>query len=55
MEMQMNPVRVGGPISPRAEIAAAAWVGANGPSPGTLAPAIRNHVRPELIARRLIA
>jgi hypothetical protein len=48
-------VRVGGSIATRAEIAAVAWVGANGDAPGTLAPAIRNHVLPQLAARQLIA
>ncbi len=55
MEMQVYLVRVGGPISTRAEIAALAWVGADGEGPGRLAPAIRNHVLPELAARQLIA
>jgi 8-oxo-dGTP diphosphatase len=54
MEMQVYLVSVGGVISPRAEIARVAWVGANGESPGRLAPAIRNHVLPQLIAQRLI-
>ena len=54
MEMQVYLVRVGGSISTRAEIAAFAWVGAKGDAPGTLAPAIRNHVLPELAARQLI-
>jgi 8-oxo-dGTP diphosphatase len=55
MELRVYLVRVDGPISPRAEIAAVAWVGADGESPGRLAPAIRNHVLPELVARRLVA
>ncbi len=55
MEMQVYLVKVDGAVSPRAEIAAAAWVGADGASPGRLAPAIRNHVLPQLAARRLIA
>jgi 8-oxo-dGTP diphosphatase len=55
MEMEVYLVRVGGPISIRAEIAALAWVGADGEGPGRLAPAIRKHVLPELAARRLIA
>lgn len=54
MEMHVYLVRVSGPISTRAEIAALAWVGANGDGPGRLAPAIRNHVLPELAARQLI-
>ena len=55
MEMRVYLVRVGGPIEPRAEIAAHAWVRADGESPGRLAPAIRNHVLPQLAARQLIA
>jgi 8-oxo-dGTP diphosphatase len=55
MEMHVYLVRVSGPISTRAEIAAMAWVGADGAGPGRLAPAIRNHVLPELAARQLIA
>ena len=54
MEMQVYLVRVGGLISTGAEIAALAWVGANGEAPGRLAPAIRNQVLPELAARGLI-
>jgi ADP-ribose pyrophosphatase YjhB (NUDIX family) len=54
MEMQVYLVRVGGLVSTGAEIVALAWVGANGDVPGTLAPAIRNQVLPELAARRLI-
>jgi ADP-ribose pyrophosphatase YjhB (NUDIX family) len=54
MEMHVYLVRVGGPISTRAEIATLAWVGADGDGPGRLAPAIRNHVLPELAARQLI-
>src|SRR5262249_30244747 len=54
LEMQVYLVRVGGHITSRAEIAALAWVCANGEVPGTLAPAIRNHVLPQLAARRLL-
>jgi 8-oxo-dGTP diphosphatase len=54
MEMHVYLVRVGGPISTRTEIAALAWVGADGDGPGRLAPAIRNHVLPELAARQLV-
>jgi ADP-ribose pyrophosphatase YjhB (NUDIX family) len=54
MEMHVYLVRVSRPISTRAEIAALAWVGADGDAPGRLAPAIRNHVLPELAARGLI-
>jgi ADP-ribose pyrophosphatase YjhB (NUDIX family) len=54
MEMHVYLVSVGGVISPRAEIARVAWVGANGETPGRLAPAIRNHVLPQLVARQLI-
>ena len=39
MEMQVYLVSVEGVVSPRVEIAAAAWVGANGECPGQLAPA----------------
>jgi 8-oxo-dGTP diphosphatase len=55
MEMQVYLVRVGGPIAPRAEIAALAWVCSNGECPGRLAPAIQNQVLPQLVARRLVA
>jgi 8-oxo-dGTP diphosphatase len=55
MEMQVYLVRVAGAVSPRAEIAGLAWVGADGECPGHLAPAIRNHVLPQLFAQRLIA
>ena len=55
MEMQVYLVRVAGPISIRAEIAALVWVGADGEGPGRLAPAIQNHVLPELAASQLIA
>jgi 8-oxo-dGTP diphosphatase len=55
MEMQVYLARIHGEASPGAEIASVAWVGANGESPGTLAPAIRNHVLPQLVARSLIA
>lgn len=54
MEMRVYLVSVQGVIRPRAEIAGVAWVGANGESPGRLAPAIRNHVLPQLAARQLI-
>jgi 8-oxo-dGTP diphosphatase len=55
MEMHVYLARVDGALSPRSEIADVAWVGADGASPGTLAPAIRNHVLPRLAARRLIS
>jgi 8-oxo-dGTP diphosphatase len=55
MEMHVYLATVAGTVAPQAEIEAAAWVGADGVSPGTLAPAIRNHVLPCLAARRLIA
>jgi ADP-ribose pyrophosphatase YjhB (NUDIX family) len=55
MEMRVYLVAVDGDISPRAEISGIAWVGAAGESPGRLAPAIRNHVLPQLVARQLIA
>jgi ADP-ribose pyrophosphatase YjhB (NUDIX family) len=54
MEMHVYLATVVGHVSPRAEIEAVAWVGSDGASPGILAPAIRNHVLPQLIARRLI-
>jgi hypothetical protein len=53
--MHVYLATVAGEVTPRAEIAAIAWVGADGASPGVLAPAIRNHVLPQLTARRLIA
>jgi 8-oxo-dGTP diphosphatase len=55
MEMHVYRATVSGPVSPQAEIDKVAWVGASGVSPGRLAPAIRNHVLPQLVARRLIA
>jgi 8-oxo-dGTP pyrophosphatase MutT (NUDIX family) len=55
MEMQVYRVSVAGVIASRAEIARVAWVGANGESPGRLAPAIRNHVLPQLVAHQLVA
>jgi 8-oxo-dGTP diphosphatase len=54
IEMHVYLATVEGSISPRAEISAVAWVGADGASPGRLAPAIRNHLLPQLTARRLI-
>src|SRR5262245_51262692 len=53
MEMQVFVATVRGSVAPRAEIAALSWVGADGATPGTLAPAIRNHVLPALAERRL--
>jgi 8-oxo-dGTP diphosphatase len=55
MEMRVYLATVAGRAAPRSEIEGVAWVGANGLGPGHLAPAIRNHVLPELAARRLIA
>jgi len=55
MEMQVYLARVVGVISPQAEIAGIAWVDASGESPGRLAPAIRNHVLPQLATRNLIS
>jgi len=55
LEMQVYLVRVTGAISPQAEISGIAWVDASGESPGSLAPAIRNHVLPQLAERRLIS
>jgi 8-oxo-dGTP diphosphatase len=55
MEMEVYRCLVDGPVEPRAEIAALAWVGRAGPRPGRLAPAIRNHVLPFLAEVGLIA
>jgi 8-oxo-dGTP diphosphatase len=55
LEMEVHLATVDGPVAPRAEIAAIAWVGAQGGSPGVLAPAIRNHVLPRLTALGLAA
>jgi 8-oxo-dGTP diphosphatase len=55
MEMHVYLATVAGEVTPLAEIEAVAWVGADGASPGILAPAIRNYVLPQLAARRLIA
>jgi 8-oxo-dGTP diphosphatase len=55
MEMRVYVVAVDGTVTPQAEIDAVAWVGSDGASPGRLAPAIRNHVLPQLVERRLIA
>ena len=54
MEMTVYLATVDGAAAPKAEIAALAWVGAGGEVPGTLAPAIRNHVLPQLAERRLV-
>jgi 8-oxo-dGTP diphosphatase len=55
MEMSVYLATVTGQVAPRSEIAAVAWVGSDGAPPGTLAPAIRNYVLPQLIARKLVA
>jgi len=55
LELEVYLATVDGAAAPRAEIEAVAWVGADGKSPGVLAPAIRNHVLPQLAARGLIA
>jgi 8-oxo-dGTP diphosphatase len=55
MEMHVYLARVDGEPTARAEIETLAWVGADGRSPGVLAPAIRNHVLPQLVAHGLIA
>jgi len=55
MEMHVYLASVAGTVTARGEIAATAWVGGDGLSPGTLAPAIRNHVLPQLAARGLVA
>jgi 8-oxo-dGTP diphosphatase len=55
MVMHVYVATVKGTLSPQAEIDALAWVGASGDSPGRLAPAVENHVLPQLAARGLIA
>jgi 8-oxo-dGTP diphosphatase len=55
LELEVYLVAIEGAPAPLAEIGALAWVGADGAVPGVLAPAIRNHVLPQLGARRLIA
>lgn len=55
MEMRVYLVRIEGEVAAGAEIAALTWVCGSGECPGRLAPAIRNHVLPQLVARRLIA
>ena len=55
MEMHVFLASVGGAAAARAEIATLVWVGADGHVPGRLAPAIRNHVLPQLRARGLLA
>jgi 8-oxo-dGTP diphosphatase len=54
MEMRVYLATVAGTATPQAEIEAVAWVGSDGVSPGRLAPAIRNHVLPQLVDRRLV-
>ena len=55
MEMHVFLASVEGEVEAHAEIATLAWVGADGHVPGRLAPAIRNHVLPQLRARGLLA
>jgi 8-oxo-dGTP diphosphatase len=55
MEMQVYLARIEGMISPQAEIARIAWVDASGRCPGSLAPAIANHVLPYLVERQLVS
>jgi 8-oxo-dGTP diphosphatase len=55
MEMHVYLATVAGPVAAQAEIAETAWVGGDGLSTGGLAPAVRNHVIPQLVAERLIA
>jgi 8-oxo-dGTP diphosphatase len=55
MEMHVYLAKVAGAPAPRSEIDEIAWVGADGQSPGVLAPAIRNRVLPRLAALSLIA
>jgi 8-oxo-dGTP diphosphatase len=54
MKMRVYLATVDGSVTPQAEIDSVAWVGSDGVSPGRLAPAIRNHVLPQLADRRLI-
>jgi 8-oxo-dGTP diphosphatase len=54
MEMAVHLAVVDGQPEPRAEIAALAWAGADHASRATVAPAVRNHVLPQLAARSLI-
>jgi 8-oxo-dGTP diphosphatase len=54
MEMAVHLAVVEGQPEPRAEIAALAWAGADNASRATVAPAVRNHVLPQLAARNLI-
>ena len=54
MEMHVYLAEVTGPVEARAEIAALAWVGAAGQSPGVLAPAVERQVLPLLAERGLI-
>jgi len=55
LEMDVYLATVKGPVAPRAEIEGIAWVGADGRSPGVLAPAIRNQVLPRLVGLGLVA
>jgi 8-oxo-dGTP diphosphatase len=55
MEMHVFLATVDGVVTVRSEIAALAWVGADGRLPGRLAPAVRNHVLPQLASRGLVA
>jgi 8-oxo-dGTP diphosphatase len=55
MEMPVFLCDVEGSLEPGAEIAALAWVDATGECPGSLAPAIRNHVLPFLEGQGLVA
>ena len=54
MEMDVFLTAVDGEVNPRAEIAAVAWIGGTDTAPRTLAPAIRNHVIPQLMALDLV-
>jgi len=55
VEMHVYGCIVEGVIEPRAEIAALAWIERDGPHPGRLAPAVRDHVLPTLGELGLIA
>jgi 8-oxo-dGTP diphosphatase len=54
MELTVHLAVVDGRPEPRAEIAALVWAGADHASRATVAPAVRNHVLPQLAARSLI-
>ena len=55
MEMTVFLTEIAGTVEARAEIASIAWVGAHGERPGTLAPAVRDHLIPQLVGAGLLA